>query len=84
MEEKQQKLSLPPLLAPVHPFKKARKRKTENEKAATKKKLENARGKTRIIGLLLYWIRFSAMATAELNGLKSDAMVAIEVSRKQH
>ena len=81
MEEKQQKLPLPPLLAPVHPFKKARKRKTETEKAATKKKLETARGKTRInIGLAFQRWR----QLRELNGLKSDAMVAVEVSRKQH
>ena len=81
MEEKKQKLPLPPLLAPVHPFKKARKRKTENEKAATKKKLENARGKTRInIGFAFQRWR----QLRELNGLKSDAMVAVEVSRKQH
>ena len=80
MEEKKQKLPLPPLLAPVHPFKKARKRKTETEKAATKKKLETARGKTRInIGLAFQRWR----QLRELNGLKSDAMVAVEVSRKQ-
>ena len=61
MEEKQLKLPLPPLLAPVHPFKQARKRKTETEKATTKKKLETARGKTRInIGLA-----FQRLATAE-------------------
>ncbi|CAL8325221.1 unnamed protein product [Arctogadus glacialis] len=74
MKEKQQKLPLPPLLAPVHPFKKARKRKTETEKAATIKKLETARGKTRInIGLAFQRWR----QLRELNGLKSDAMVAV-------
>ena len=73
MEEKQ-KLPLPPLLPPVHPFKKARKRKTETEKAATIKKLEAARVKTRInIGSAFQRWRH----LRELNGLKSDAMVAV-------
>ncbi|KAM6974320.1 uncharacterized protein LKV04_015960 [Tautogolabrus adspersus] len=68
------KLPLPRLLVTARPNKQGKKRKTEAEKAVTRRKLDKARGQTRVnIGTAFpRWRQLK-----EAKGLQSDAMVAL-------
>nr|XP_020496247.1 zinc finger protein 260-like isoform X1 [Labrus bergylta] len=68
------KLPLPRLLVTARPNKQGKKRKTEAEKAVTRRRLDKARGQTRVnIGTAFpRWRHLK-----EAKGLQSDAMVAL-------
>ena len=69
-----EKIPLARLLVTARPDKKTRKRKPEDERTATKKSLDKARGQTRInIGVTFERWR----QLRELKGLNSDAEVAL-------
>uniref|UniRef100_UPI003AAF59D8 uncharacterized protein n=1 Tax=Centroberyx gerrardi TaxID=166262 RepID=UPI003AAF59D8 len=73
-EKEQSKLPLPPLPTTAYTTKHSKKRKTEEEKHATKKKLCQERDKTRVnIGVALERWR----ELRESKGFKTDAMVAL-------
>ena len=73
-DKMQPKLPIPALLVTTRPDKKAKKRKSEAEKAATKLALDKARGQTRVnIGSTFERWR----QLRKLKGLKSDAEVAV-------
>ncbi|XP_028299204.1 uncharacterized protein LOC114461400 isoform X1 [Gouania willdenowi] len=72
-EKKPPKLPIPPLLVTARPAKKPKKRKSVEEKAATKRALEKARAQTRVnVGAAFQRWR----QLRDQMGLKSDAKVA--------